>query len=145
MRSSNFRPVVEICLRKRVKSTLCRLPILLNHVRPFFANHDAWGHGVATHDTGHDGAIDHPNALHAVDAQARVHHGIRRIGPHATTANRMVVGTATVADELLPVRIGLAMRDKQVALDACLEGRCIHDRCRGLDAFDERGQIIRMR
>ena len=50
--------------------------ILNDHLRPFLGNHGRRRVGVAGRDRRHDGGIDHPKTLDAVNAQARIHHGV---------------------------------------------------------------------
>lgn len=82
-------------------------PILFDHVRCFFSNHNRRRVRVAADDRWHYRRINHSQTLHAVHSQSWIDHGGRVTGrSHLARAHRMVNGHAEMADRTFPILVG---------------------------------------
>src|SRR5690349_19797855 len=72
--------------------------VLQDHIRCLLGYHDCRGIGIARHQIGHHGGVDHPQALDAPHLEPLVDHG-ERIVTHPAGRGRRIDGRTGLAAE----------------------------------------------
>jgi hypothetical protein len=97
--------------------------------RPLF--HAAWSAlimsvGVAADLGRHDGGIDNPQPLHAMNFQPRIDHG-HFVGAHPAGADRVIDGVGALADIRAQIIVAQTRIGIDIALAVGLHGRSFED------------------
>ncbi|KAE9534886.1 hypothetical protein AGLY_008178 [Aphis glycines] len=106
---NNDLPPPPKCLldMSRLKYLRVSSPILLDHVRCLFRDHNRWRIGVAINNRRHYGSVYHPQTLDAPHPQPFVHNSILVFHwTHLARANRVVNSHSVMTSLAFPVFVG---------------------------------------